>query len=99
MRRALLIAALSGTLLAGGTVAVTAIGAQGADDPAATTAAPLTTTTTTTGAPHQRRARGADDGVAHDANDDRGAGVEAGDDSGGHGGRGGGGHGGHGGDD
>jgi len=36
MRRLLLIAALTGALLAGGTLAIAAIGSQGSDDPAGT---------------------------------------------------------------
>jgi len=42
MRRLLLIAALTGALLAGGTLAIAAIGSQGADDPAGTTTAATT---------------------------------------------------------
>ena len=47
MRRILLIAAVSGALFAGGAVAITAVGSQGADDPAGTTSAATTQTTTT----------------------------------------------------
>jgi len=78
MRKLILIAAMSGALLMAGLISMTAIGSQGADDPAATIAPAATTQsttqttttqtspTTTTETTHRHRGRGTDDGPNHE---------------------------------
>jgi hypothetical protein len=88
MRKFILIAALTGALLSGGTVAMTAIGSQGADDPAGTTSAATTRTTTTsptqstptttTETVHRHRGRGSDDAAGTDDRRGRGRGTDDG---------------------
>src|SRR4051794_41221503 len=92
MRKLILIAALSGAVLMAGLISMTAIGSQGADDPAGTTAPAAatqtqsqtttpTTQSTTATTTHRHRGRGTDDGPNHDAGDDRGGRNRGSDDS------------------